>query len=161
MKNFKYLKVPSYQTFLLPSGQMVNVYDVLYSSKADLERGTYLPSTDDNYKKSPLPTFSDLVRLGLVSVISCVDSFEITFGEDVRTLTAKDLQHVKDQFKSKGFDISLRALRHNYYAWLSDFKSGYRGRGYHLFTPCGCNPLSFRVTTLHKSCRSWQDTYIA
>lgn len=161
MKKFKYLRTPNYQTFLLPNGKMVDVYDVLYSSKADLERDTYIPSTDDNYKKSQLPTFGDLVRLGLVEVISCVDSFEITFGADVKILTAEDLRQVRDQFRAKGFDVSAKAILHNYHAWRSDFKSGYRGRGYHLFTPCGCNPLAFRATTLHKSCRRWQDTYIA
>lgn len=161
MKKFKYLRKPTYQTFLLPNGKMVDVYNVLYSSKADIERGAYIPSTDDNYNKSQLPTFGDLVRLGLVKVISCVDSFDITFGADVKTLTAEDLRHVRDKFRAKGFNVSSKAILHNYHAWRSDFKSGYRGRGYHLFTPCGCNPLAFRATTLHKSCSSWQDTYIA
>ena len=39
-------------------------------------------------------------------------------------------------------------------------KSGYRDEknGYHLFTPCGCNPLSFRVSSLEPEL-DWQITY--
>ena len=63
-------------------------------------------------------------------------------------------------FKSKGFNVTEEAIRHNFYSWRSSLKSGYRDEknGYHLFTPCGGNPLSFRLTTLHKPC-DWQITY--
>ena len=33
------------------------------------------------------------------------------------------------------------------------------GNGYHLFSPCGCNPLSVRLSTLHDLCSDWQVTY--
>ena len=43
---------------------------------------------------------------------------------------------------------------------MGDLKSGYRDEknGYHLFTPCGCNPLSLRATSLEKEL-DWQTTY--
>ena len=70
------------------------------------------------------------------------------------------LKRALEFFKSKGFNVTEKAIRHNYEAWKYDMKSGYRDEenGYHLFTPCGCNPLSFRLTTLHKPC-DWQTTY--
>lgn len=52
------------------------------------------------------------------------------------------------------------AIKHNFNAYLMDMKSGFRDEinGYHLFTPCCHNPLSFRLTTLNKNC-DWQTTY--
>ena len=43
-----------------------------------------------------------------------------------------------------------------------DYKSGYCDdtNNYHLFTPCGCNPLSFRATSLPTQCGYWQYTYV-
>ena len=159
MKKFKYLRTPNYQTFLLPNGKMVDVYCVLYNSKVDLENGSYIPSTSENFNSSTLPTFNDLVRDNIVKVISCVESFSVDFDEDITYLTEEDFINTQNKFKDNGFNVSLTALKHNYEAWLNDFKSGYRGKNYHLFTPCGCNPLSFRVSTLHKKCKNWQTTY--
>lgn len=159
MRKFNYLRTPNYQTFLLPNGKMVDVYKVLYSSKVDLDNGKYIPTTSENFNTSTLPTFNDLVRDGIVKVISCVEHFDIDFDDDVNYLTEEDMLDVQKRFKDNGYNVSLKAIKHNYEAWLGDFKSGYRGNGYHLFTPCGCNPLSFRATTLHKKCKDWQTTY--
>ena len=65
-----------------------------------------------------------------------------------------------EEFKSHGFNVTREALMHNYHAWRDDYKSGYRDEknGYHLFTPCGCNPLSFRASELSAE-TDWQDTY--
>ena len=65
------------------------------------------------------------------------------------------------EFRENGFNITREAILHNYKAWRYDMKSGYRDEenNYHLFSPCGCNPLSFRATTLHKNCADWQHTY--
>lgn len=64
-------------------------------------------------------------------------------------------------FQEKGVNVSMDAIIHNFYAWMSGFKSGYRDKenGYHLFSPCGCNPLSMRYTTLNKLYEDWQTTY--
>jgi hypothetical protein len=159
MKKFSYLRTPNYRTFLLPNGKMVDVYEVLYSSKVDLEKGMYIPTTSENFEKSSLPTFSELVIDNIVKEISCIEYFDIDFDYKVKSLTIKDMLDVQKKFKENGYNVSLKAIKHNYDCWLCDFKSGYRGKGYHLFTPCGCNPLSFRATTLHRKCKDWQTTY--
>lgn len=159
MQKFKYLRTPNYQTFLLPNGKMVDVYAVKYDSKVDLDKGMFTPITSPNYKKTSLPTFNDLIRDEVVKVISCLNTYSINI--DKNSLTDEELFDIQQEFKANGFNVSMEALKHNYLAWQSDYKSGYRGRGYHLFSPCGCNPLSFRVSTLHKKCRDWQITYWA
>ena len=55
-----------------------------------------------------------------------------------------------DEFKKHGFNITRKAIKHNYEAWLSDCKSGYRDEDndYFLFTPCGCNTLCFTASKL-------------
>ena len=47
------------------------------------------------------------------------------------------------EFAKHGYEISEEALEHNYKAWSWDCKSAYVENGVELFTPCGCNPLSF------------------
>lgn len=62
--------------------------------------------------------------------------------------------------KDLGFNVTSDAIRHQLDSWINDYKSGYRDEenGYHLFTPCGHNPFSIRITQLHPLC-SWQVTY--
>lgn len=71
------------------------------------------------------------------------------------------LDGIAKEFKEHGFNVTIEALRHNFNAWRADLKSGYRDEenGYHLFTPCGCNPLSFRCSSLEEDCKDWQITY--
>lgn len=159
MRKFKYLRTPNYRTIELPNKKMVDVYDVLYDSKVDLDKGEYLSRYDVGYAKSTLPTFNDLAKQNIIREISCVEHYDISFPYEVKKVTTTELIKVQKEFKEHGFDVSLRALRHNYYSWLADLKSGYRGKSYHLFSPCGCNPLSFRATTLHRKCKDWQTTY--
>lgn len=63
-------------------------------------------------------------------------------------------------FKKHGYNVTEKAIYHNMNAYIMDMKSGYRDEenGYHLFTPCGHNPLSFELTSLNKNC-DWQTTY--
>lgn len=67
------------------------------------------------------------------------------------------LKNIRKQFKNNGFKVSEKVILDNYFAWKNDLKSGFRDNRnkYHLFTPCGCNPLSFRATTLHPICADW------
>lgn len=78
----------------------------------------------------------------------------------VRELTPERAHDIVDEFFAHDIPVTLDAIMHNYAAWKADFKSGYRGEGFHLFTPCGCNDLSFRATTLDPSCDDWQQTYM-
>ena len=78
-----------------------------------------------------------------------------------KKLKSEVFESMVDEFAQAGFNVTWEALYHNYAAWLCDMKSGYRDEknGYHLFTPCGCNPLSFRATKLTNDCNDWQTTY--
>ena len=58
-----------------------------------------------------------------------------------------------------GFKITMEMVYHNTTAWVGDYKSGYRGVSCHLFTACGCNPLSFTATRLKAKNKFWQTTY--
>lgn len=71
-------------------------------------------------------------------------------------------EEVAAEFKAHGFNVTTEALYHNAYWWSDDYKSGYRDEenGYHLFTPCGCNPLSFTASELVEGA-DWQKTYYA
>lgn len=73
-----------------------------------------------------------------------------------------DIDKVIAEFQDNGFNVTREAIEHNYNAWRFDMKSGYRDEenGYHLFTPCGCNPLSFRCSSLEEGCEDWQITYV-
>lgn len=62
--------------------------------------------------------------------------------------------------KELGFTVTKEAVHHQLENWANDCKSGYRdeANGYHLFTPCGHNPFSLRISELHSLC-DWQETY--
>ena len=87
--------------------------------------------------------------------------YEIYFPVAKRRLTEKDFDSIIEEFAQNGFNVTRDALQHNYVAWLSDMKSGYRDdrNNYHLFSPCGCNPISFRVSALSDDYKNWQTTY--
>ena len=111
-------------------------------------------------------TLNDLVEQGKASrkLVTCYDEHEIDpFGRNYnRTkLSEKKIKSILKEFAEHGFNVTRKALMHNYEAWLYDEKSGYRDEenGYHLFSPCGCNPLSFRASSLDERCADWQTTY--
>lgn len=165
-KKFMYLDEKEYRTFELPNGKYVNVYDVLYSSKIDIDNEMYVPECEDEeFESLTLPTMDELVRDGIVKEVSCIEnSYYIDLSSVSRfgnKLTIEDFDSMKEEFAQAGFPVTWEALYHNYSAWLGDLKSGYRDEknGYHLFTPCGCNPLSFHATSLHEKCSDWQTTY--
>lgn len=165
MKKFEFLEEPSYRCFQLPNGKLVDVYSCRYDCKVDLFNETFIPCSDVyEYEMSNLPTFNDLVKEGVVKEVSCIEkSYDIDLPYN--RFDNFDIGEVCDsvikQFKENGFNVTRKAIIHNYSAWLGDMKSGYRDEdnGYHLFSPCGCNPLSFRATSLHKNCYDWQTSY--
>jgi hypothetical protein len=112
-----------------------------------------------------LPTLNDLVaeRKGQwvfpYEQLSYVDeTIENRLSENVDNFNP---QLVKKWFEERGFKVSIKAIKHNFDAWRFDYKSGFRDEknGYHLFSPCGCNILSFHLTTLHPTAKEWQKTY--
>lgn len=148
----------------LPDGSMVDVYAVTYDCKVDIVNKKYLRRSDDGYKDCELPTFNDLYANGTMDKEgTCIEKqYSISFQRKYK-LNEKDIDKIIKEFKKNGFNVTKEAINHNYDAWCVDFKSGYRDEenNYHLFSPCGCNPLSFRATTLHPKCADWQETYIA
>ena len=96
----------------------------------------------------------ELVDKGIVTEEQCYEEYEINPIGDFH------IEDIIKEFADNGFEVSYQAILHNYRAWQRDLKSGYRGRKTHLFTPCGCNPLSFRATTLHHKAKDWQKTYV-
>ena len=109
-------------------------------------------------------TLNQLIKEGLAErdEVHCYDEWTIyPFGPNSMRTTGLSIRKVQAEFAQHGFNVSREAIKHNYEAWLSDQKSGYRDEdnNYHLFTPCGCNPLSFMATTLESLTRDWQDTY--
>jgi len=93
--------------------------------------------------------------------IFCYDQADVDFGF-IRTMSDARLNGIIRKFKKQGFNVTKEAILHNWNAWGRDLKSGYRDdeNGYHLFTPCGCNPFSLRATTLEDCCHDWQKTYV-
>ena len=90
----------------------------------------------------------------------CYDEAEVYVGWIRKPLSEKRIASIINKFKKQGFNVTKKAIIHNYNSWLIDMKSGYRDEenGYYLFSPCGCNPLQFRASTLDKRC-DWQETY--
>ena len=125
-------------------------YYFLY--RINLKDKTYTLSED-----SDLPTINDLIDKKLLDVKFSYDIIDLDYEYPNRIPLTKAIEY----FKSKGYNVSKDAIRHNFYCWQSGLKSGYRDEknGYHLFTPCGGNPLSFRLTSLHEPCKDWQKTY--
>ncbi len=115
----------------------------------------------EEWTQSDWPTLNEMKAAGMdVKLGHPYQEYDIDFPERFRRLTPKKAREVVAEFAEHGFHVTLDAVMHNYAAWKADFKSGYRGEDFHLFTPCGCNPLSFRATTLHPSCEDWQTTYM-
>lgn len=162
LREMPILSEPTYRYHILPDGSMVDVYAVKYDSKVDIVNKKYIYISDDGYDECDLPTFNDLYQNGTMPKEgSCIEKqFSISFKRKYK-LTEKDIDNIIKKFKKNGFNITKDAIMHNYDAWCYDMKSGYRDEvnNYHLFSPCGCNPLSFRATTLHEKCKDWQTTY--
>lgn len=122
----------------------------------------YAPGEND-----ALPTLNDLLKKGLVTEENDYREYEVfPEGFDDRfsapPMTGARIRAIIDEFRKHGFNVTRDAIIHNYRAWYDDLKSEFRdeANGYHLFSPCGCNPLRLSATSLCEDL-SWQDTYSA
>lgn len=152
----------------LNDGRIVSLFDadndfyMRYDYMLDLDNGVYYPT---NEHIEGCTTLNSLIRSGKAEYeeVHCYDAAE--YNEDVypydKDFTDTEITHIVDFFKKRGFNVTKDAVKHQISAWESDFKSGYldKENGYHLFSPCGCNPLSIRLSTLHPLCSDWQKTY--
>jgi hypothetical protein len=165
LKDMPLLAEPSFRYHQLPDGSMVDVYAVTYDCKVDIEKKKFICRYDNGYEECTLPTLNDLYQNGTMSKEgTCIErEHDITLSlARYDELTDELINAVIDEFKANGLNVTYDAIMHNYKAWRGDFKSGYRDviNNYHLFSPCGCNPLSFRASSLHPKCAGWQETYI-
>lgn len=162
MEKLVYVKKIPCRGFKLPNGKIFELFPCRYDSKIDIENETYILSYEEDYNKSSLPTIQELVNVGIIKEVSCIEkSFRIDFDKNDKRSIDKVIKYTIEKFSENGFNVTEEAIRHNFNAWVLDMKSGYRDEknNYHLFTPCGCNPLSFSATTLHEQCEDWQKTY--
>jgi hypothetical protein len=163
LKDMPLLSEPNSRYHILPDGSMVDVYAVRYDSKVDIVNKKYISCYDEGYNECTLPTLNDLYANGTLGKEgSCIEKdHRIDFSYRKSNLTDRDINKMIKEFKANGINVTKEAIVHNLVAWLYDMKSGYRDEenGYHLFSPCGCNPMSFRATSLHPKCADWQTTY--
>lgn len=111
-----------------------------------------------NEETDKFPTLNELVADNKLFCKHCYVEVDLSYKTFRFKISVKRIQKF---FKRNGFNVTEEAIMHNFNAYLNDAKSGYRDEenGYHLFTPCCHNPLSFRLTSLNKNC-DWQTTYI-
>lgn len=136
-----------------------------FGNKLDLDK--MIVYTDKDIDAHPeLKDYNDLVRTGRIAELTIYREHDMRVQlfsdyECRKRLNATDMKEIIAEFREHGFAVTPEAIGHNYSAWLGNLKSGYRDEenGYHLFTPCGWNPLSFRATSLD-SRLDWQTTYV-
>ena len=155
---------------LLTDGRIISLFNednefyLRWDFPIDLETMTYEPRlADENNGEISL---NSLDRTVIAGEVKCYD--ECHYNRDIypEAFTCPEqerleIDRIESFFKKNGYNVSREAIEHNFNAWLNDMKSGYRDdiNGYHLFSPCGCNPLSMRLSTLHILCDDWQQTY--
>lgn len=152
----------------LTDGRIISLYDkdnhfyLRFDKKIDLENGTYEEDGIVSLDDSNSTCLNNLIRHGAREV-RCYD--ECNYNENVYpsefNLNDEKVKKIQKYFKEHGFNVTKDAIFHQLSSWMNDYKSGYRDEvnGYHLFSPCGCNPLSIRLSTLNKLCSDWQTTY--
>jgi hypothetical protein len=149
--------------FETPDGKVkfpLNLRHITFETRVDLEREEYAewkPGTRDCVECN-FPTINELIADGRLLEKDYVEVCDLdTDSFSKRPNYKKWIQY----FKERGFNVTKEALKHNFEAWYCDSKSGFRDEvnNYHLFTPCGCNPLSFRATRLDEHFEDWQITY--
>ena len=133
-----------------------------YDSKVEITNDVIniINEDDKGFQESKLPDLAELVREGEIMAKYTYNEFTIKYKRGTY-LYDKQIARIIKKFKKNGFNVTAEAIKHNYEAYRIDHKSGYRDEvnGYHLFSPCGCNDLSFCATDLCEQSDDWQVTY--
>lgn len=131
-----------------------------WDAKYDMANGVYYPITDPEFKQVDFPTLNELVKDGVVSEVN--DNYSISRESWRRSheITQEEIDEICNEFRANGYNVTEDAIRHNFYAWSADLKSGYLGDGFFLFSPCGCNSIEFRAEHIYEN-SSYQKTYEA
>ncbi len=140
---------------------------IWYGHRLDLKNMLITENEKEIEQRTDLPDLNQLIKEGYIIDVNIFRAHDIFLAKFKNCRTRKVLDDdllaaLQEEFRNHGFNVTADAIRHNYNAWLADHKSGYRDQenGYHLFTPCGCNPLSFRVASIEPEL-DWQWTYDA
>ena len=156
---------------LLYDGRVVSLYgednhfctrfDDVLDLQNGINYGKYELTNED--KALGLTTLNDIIKDGKGKEVSCYDCLDYDTNKypcDIKNCE-EAIEKAYQFFKKNGVVVTREAIEHNFYNWRMDYKTGYRdeANGYHLFSPCGCNPFSLRRTTLHPLCEDWQTTY--
>lgn len=160
--------------FLLTDGRMFEVMNkegkllFRYDTPINLTTGEIgeeppfrVSASEEEQLAEGFTTMNRLKKEGRGDTVFCYDFYDINLGMP-KTMTIRRTIKIAQEFKKHGFNVSSAAIMHNFEAWKAGWKVGYRDeqRGYHLFSPCGGNPLSLRATTLEECCTDWQQTYL-
>lgn len=164
----------------LKDGRIISLYDkdnhfyLRYDDVIDLKRGVivrplkhYNASSDDMTEKELDKGYTTLNRLFAENAIKKVDCLNnVDYDRNIYPYSKNvksrlDPVKIQAYFKKHGYNITIYAINHQIDNWMQGLKSGYRDEenGYHLFTPCGCNPFSISCSTLNDLASDWQTTY--
>ena len=160
-------------SFLLNDGRLIEVlgfngFAIRYDTPFSLETGEIMKRSPKwprfgeklpDYVPDGYTTLNNLKAQGMGDTVYCYEQYDVNLRRP-DSLSKKQVKAICDEFREHGFAVTQDAILHNFSCWLADMKSGYRDErnGYHLFSPCGCNDLSFRATTLDDRL-DWQTTY--
>lgn len=112
----------------------------------------------DENETADFPTINQLIadkRLKCCFTYEIIDKTYKIFNDRI------SIPKLQAFFRKHGYNVTEDAIKHNLICYMTNTKSGYRDdeNGYHLFTPCRANYLSFRLTSLNDNCKDWQKTY--
>ena len=158
---------------LLNDGRVISIFGednkmcMRFNEVIDIEKGVIYDRCEltEQDKMNGLTTLNDIIGEGLGKEVTCYDCIDFDLNIYPCDVSKGDEEKIINKayrfFKKNGVVVTKEAIRHNFDCWKYDYKSGYRddANGYHLFSPCGCNPLSMRRTILHPLCDDWQTTY--
>ena len=136
----------------------LNLNYINYESRINLDNKTYCKYSNN----SAFPTINELVRTKEIEEHRYAQEYCVNVEDRfVGKLTKEQLNDIVEKFQKHGFNVTKQAIIHNYAAYMGGMKSGYldKENGYHLFTPCSLNPLSFRACQVNKHFEEWQTTY--
>lgn len=175
MEKIKFIKSrkDAQWSFLLNDGRLIEALSfdghlLRFDAPFSLETGEIIKREPEwprfgnglpDYVPDGFTTLNNLHAEGLGKEVYCYEEYVVNLGSP-DSLSKEQVRAVCDEFKKHGFNVTSQAVLHNFSCWLGDYKSGYRDEvnGYHLFSPCGCNDLSFTATTIDNRL-DWQTTY--
>lgn len=160
----------------LNDGRVISIYDkdnnfcLKYNWVIDLDKGIIVRRVDygGNITEEEIAkgytTLNRLLAEKKAKDVNCYNSLDFdmdVYMDDPKLDKKVNAKKIMQFFRDNGFNVTSEAVKWCFENWKSGFKSGYRDEknGYHLFNPCGGNPLSIRLTTLNPLCEDWQTTY--